>query len=252
MGTTERLKDARDERKALAVKRLLSVVMVFVVLIACYLFINSSFFSVGTVMIQGNKYISNEEVLAIVGIPGKINIFRLDTHNAKSRLVKDLRIADAEVFRKFPATVVISLKERQPYAYAATSYGFAELDEKGIILAAFKTLKQLNVPIITGVNLGNAYIGDCVDNPALQATLSYLAGLSENSLNQLSEINISDPLQIRALTINSVQIRLGTQDHLFDKAVKTNQIMDEIGNEKSLAESIDMRYATPYIKFKSN
>ena len=91
-----------------------------------------------------------------------------------------------------------------------------------------------------------------MDNPALQATLAYLAGLSENSLNQLSEVNISDPLQIRALTINSVQIRLGMQEHLLDKAAMTNQIMAEIGDKKSLAESIDLRYATPYIKFKSN
>ncbi len=251
MGTTERLKGVRNERKALAVKRLLGVIMGFVVLIACYLFINSSFFAVGTVIVQGNKYMSNEDVFSIVGIPGQINIFRLNVTDARQRLLKDLRVAEADVTRKFPATVVISLKERQPYAYAATTYGFVELDDHGTVLAASKTLKQLNVPMITGIKLGNVYVGDSVDNPVITAALTYLAGLSENSLNQLSEINISNPLLIQVLTINSVQIRLGDEEHLSDKAAMTNQILDEVGDKKRLVEFIDMRYATPYIKFKS-
>lgn len=252
MGTSERLQGVRDERKAFVKNRLLSVLMVFVVLITCYLFINSSFFAVGTVIVQGNKFMSNEDVFAIAGISDRINIFRLNTTDTKNRLMKDLRVAQVDVSRHFPATVVISLKERQPYAYATTAYGFVEVDEQGTVFAALKTLKQLSVPIITGIKLGNVFVGDQVDNSAVRATLSYLSVLSENSLNQLSEVNVSDPAQIRALTVNSVEIRLGDQDHLSDKAPMTNQIIDEIGSKKSLVEFIDLRYATPYIKFKSN
>lgn len=250
MGTSERLQGVRNERKAFVKNRLLSVLMVSVVLIACYLFINSSFFAVGTVIVEGNKYISNEDVFAIAGISEHINIFRLSTRDTQNRLMKDLRIAQADVIRHFPATVVISLKERQPYAYASMSYGFVEVDEQGTVLAAFKTLKQLSVPIITGIKLGNIYVGDQVDNPEVRATLAYLALLSENSLNQLSEVNVSDPAQIRALTVNSIQIRLGNQAQLSEKAAMTNQMINEIGDKKGLVEFIDLRYATPYIKFK--
>lgn len=250
MGTSERLKGVRDERKAFAKNRLLLVLMVFVIITACYLFINSSFFAIGTVIVQGNKYMSNEDVFSIAGISDRANIFRLNTTDTKNRLMKDLRVAQAEVVRRFPATVVISLKERQPYAYASTGYGFVEVDEQGTVLAAFKTLKQLSVPMITGIKLGNIYTGDQVDNPEVKATLSYLAALSESSLNQLSEVNVGNPAQIQALTINSVQIRLGSQEHLPDKAQLTNQILDEIGDKKALVEFIDLRYATPYIKFK--
>jgi cell division protein FtsQ len=124
------------------------------------------------------------------------------------------------------------------------------VDEQGTVLAAFKTLKQLSVPIITGIKLGNIYVGDQVDNPEVRATLAYLALLSENSLNQLSEVNVSDPAQIRALTVNSIQIRLGNQAQLSEKAAMTNQMINEIGDKKGLVEFIDLRYATPYIKFK--
>jgi len=250
MGTSDRLQDIRKERRAFVKRRILSILVVFVVIICCYLFINSSFFAVGTVVVEGNNYISNDDVFAIAGISERINIFRLNTTDTKNRLMQDLRIAKVDVTRRFPATVVISLKERQPYAYIAMGYGFAEVDERGTILTVFKTLKQCSVPMITGIKLGNVYVGDQITNAAATATLTYLSAISENSLNQLSEINVSDPLQIRALTIHSVQIRLGEQEHLADKVLLTDHILTEIGDKKKLVEFVDLRYATPYIKFK--
>ena len=250
MGTSDRLQDIRKERRAFVRRRILSILVVFVVIICCYLFINSSFFAVGNVIVEGNNYISNSDVFAIAGISERINIFRLDTTDTKNRLMKDLRIAQVDVTRQFPATVVISLKERQPYAYVAMGYGFAEVDDRGTILAVFKTLKQCNVPMITGIKLGNVYVGDQITSVAATATLAYLSAISENSLNQLSEINVSDPMQIHALTIHSIQIRLGAQEHLADKALLTDHILTEIGDKKELVEFVDLRYATPYIKFK--
>lgn len=228
----------------------LILLAVLAVLIVGFLFMKSSFFAIGSVEVQGNKYISTDEIYRIAGIPEQTNIFRLNTNDVKSRLMKDLRVADVDIVRRFPGTVILTIKERQPIAYVASSYGFFELDQQGVILAAFKNFKQLNVPIVTGIKIENGYIGDTVSNPDLDRVLEYLSLLDENILNQISEINIKSPDQMIAYTVSSAQIRIGSEERLAEKAKFTNEILREIDEKKMVIEYIDLNYASPYIKIK--
>ncbi|VBB06216.1 polypeptide-transport-associated ftsq-type [Lucifera butyrica] len=250
MRAAERLQSARQERRLLSTHFLVLMVLALVILIAVYVFINSSFFAVGSVVVQGNKYITAEDVYRIAEIPERVNIFRLDTGEIQRRLLQDLRIAQVTVKRKFPATILIQVKERQPIAYLASSYGFIEVDKQGVVLAAFKNLKQMNVPVITGTRLGDVYVGDTVDSDLIKKVLQYLSLLDEPSLNQLSEVNVKVPQEVVAYTLNSVCIRLGGSDRLAEKAKLTNDILREINEKKMAVEYIDLNYASPFIKFK--
>ncbi|WP_371371335.1 cell division protein FtsQ/DivIB [Sporomusa aerivorans] len=244
MQTAERLRAARQRRASLLAMWL----GVLAVLIAFFLFINSSYFAVGAVFVEGNKYVTVEEVLRIAGVPERVNIFRLKTPEIKDRLMNDLRIAEVQVERSFPASITISIKERQPLAFVTSQYGFVEIDRQGIVMAAFKNLKQVKVPVITGVRLGNVYVGDQVNNPGLSNVLAYLAALDEEALNQLSEVNIKSSNELIAYTINSVQIRVGDSQRLTEKAKLTGEILQEISNKRMNVEYIDLNYTSPIIK----
>lgn len=236
-----------------APKRALALMLLaLTVIIAAFLFINSPFFAVGTVVVEGNKYVSEEDIHGIAGIPTEINIFRLNTGTIKTRLRRDLRIADAEVTRQFPATIAIAVRERQPLAWVACSYGFIQMDEHGVVMAAAKNIKKVDVPIITGVRLGSVFIGDTADNPAVKNILAYLADLDEPTLGQLSEVNIRSAGDLVAYTVRAVTIRLGPPDRLEEKAKFTCSILRDIGDQKGLVEYIDLNYASPYIKFKQS
>ena len=228
------------------------LLMALAVIVAAFLFINSAYFAVGAVVVEGNKYIATEDVFGIAGIPAEVNIFRLSTSTIKTRLLRDLRIDEAEVARRFPATIVIAVSERQPVACAACSYGFVQLDMQGVVMAAVKNIKKVDVPIITGVRLGNIYIGDKIDTPTVQNVLSYLAELDEATLGQLSEINIRSAGDLIAYTVQTVTIRIGPPDRLAEKARLTGDILREVGNKKGAIEYIDLNYASPYIKFKQS
>lgn len=227
-----------------------ALLAVLIVLIVGFLFVNSNFFTIGSVIVEGNKYVTTEDIYSIAGISEPINIFRLNTTNIKDRLMHDLRVAEVSVKRNLPSTIVITIKERQPLAYVASSYGFVEVDKQGIVLAAFKSLKQVSVPMITGIRLENQYVGDSVENAAVQAVLNYLARLDEHSLNQISEVNVRTPEQIVVYTNYSAQIRLGNNQHLDQKARLTNEILQEMSAKKMQVEYIDLNYASPIIKFK--
>jgi len=240
----------RNDKHIMSNQGFIGLLLVLVILVAGLLFIKSSYFTVGSVIVEGNKYVSIEDVYRIADIPQSINIFSLNTANIKMRLMGDLRIAETDVSRRFPGTIVISIKERKPMAYVASSYGFLELDKQGIVLAVFKNLKQINVPMITGIRLDNEYISDKIENTVIKNIVNYLSLLDEVTLNQFSEINLQSPEQIIVYTVNSVHIRLGNSDQLSDKAKLTNEILRELGDKKKIVEYIDLNYAPPVIKFK--
>ena len=211
----------------------------------------SPYFAVGAVIVEGNKYVSTEEVYRIADIPEQINIFRLNSDTIQRRLISDLRLTDVAVSRKLPASIVIRLKERQPLAYIAYSYGFVQVDRQAIVLAAFKNLKQANVPLITGVRLGNVYIGDQVETEQIKNILQYLEAMDEQTLNQISEVNIQSPQQLTAYTIDSIVVRIGSSQRLADKAKLTQEILQDIRAKKMQVEYVDINYAKPYIKVKN-
>lgn len=247
MQTAERLRAARKRRASILALWLAALI----VLIAIILFINSPYFRVGTVVVEGNKYVTVEEVLRIAGVPEKINIFRLKPTEIRERLTSDLRVDEVQVGRSFPATIIIHVKERQPLAFVASQYGFVEIDRQGIVMAALKNLKQVKVPVITGVRLGNVYVGDQVNNPGLANVLTYLSGLDEEALNQLSEVNIKSPDELVVYTINSVCIRIGDNQRLEEKAKLTDEILQEIAAKKMTVEYVDLNYTSPIIKIRN-
>ncbi|MDR3590090.1 MAG: FtsQ-type POTRA domain-containing protein [Negativicutes bacterium] len=249
MGTVERLKQDRPGKK-LPASVTVGGLLILAALIAGFLFLRSTYFTVGTVIIEGNKYLSAEDVYRAAGIPERINIFRLDTSDIKSRLLRDLRVAEVAVNRRFPDSIVISLKERQPLAYVATAYGFVQVDKQGMILAAMKNIKQISVPIVTGVRLGNVYVGDKAEEPALKNALAYLAALDEESLNQLSEVNVKASGDLTVYTAQFMTIRLGNGERLAEKARMTHDILIELGDKKAMVDYIDLTYTSPYIKFR--
>ncbi|SMD05881.1 cell division protein FtsQ/DivIB [Sporomusa malonica] len=246
MQTAERLREARRRRSSILAVWLAALAL----LIAFFLFIKSPYFTVGTVLVEGNKYITVEEVLRVADIPEKVNIFRLKTDNIRDRLMNDLRVAEVKVERNFPATIAIQIKERQPLAFVASQYGFVEIDRQGVVLAALKNLKQVKVPVITGVRLGNVYVGDQVNNPGLASVLTYLAALDETALNQLSEVNIKSPDELVAYTTESVYIRVGDSQRLTEKARLTGEILQEILAKKMAVEYVDLNYTSPIIKIR--
>ncbi|WP_371368846.1 Cell division protein FtsQ [Sporomusa rhizae] len=247
MQTAERLKVARQRRASILALWLAALAL----LIAFFLFVNSPYFTVGTVLVEGNKYVTVEEVLRVAGVPERINIFRLKTTELSERLISDLRVAEVHVERKFPATIIINIKERQPLAFVASQYGFVEIDREGVVMAAFKNLKQVKVPIITGVRLGNVYVGDQVNNAGLLNVLTYLAALDEDVLNQLSEVNIKSTDELVAYTTNSVYIRVGDSQRLNEKAKLTGEILQEIVAKKMVVDYIDLNYTSPIIKLRN-
>lgn len=240
----------REQDKSHSPWKLIVLLFIFFLLVALFLFLNSPYFFVEKVIVNGNKYVTVEEIYQIAAIPERSNIFRLDSDKLQKRLSNDLRLTDVEVKRNLPQTITITLKERQPLAYIPCNYGFVQVDRQGMVIAVFKNVKHKNLPLITGARLGNPYIGDLVEAEDIKPILLYLDSLDEATVNNLSEINIKTPKQLVAHTTDSIMIRLGDSQRLEEKAKLTRDILEEIRKKQIQVEYVDINYAVPFVKLR--
>ncbi len=211
----------------------------------------SPLFVVRQIHVSGNTYLGQDEICRIAGIYQGEPLFQLETDTAARTLMKDLRIEDASVRRIFPSQLDIQVKERMPVATVACEYGYLDIDREGCVLDAYRTLKKMPIPMITGISLHDMYIGDKVSDAKVQHVLYYLQSLDASALNQLSEVSIAVPDKVVVYTTQAVQIRLGGLDRLDEKAKLTETFLRDLKTAKHPIDYADFTYTAPFIKFKS-
>ena len=175
-------------------------------------------------------------------------MFQLQTDVVTKRLMQDLRIEEAIVRRSLPDKLDMIIKERKPVATVACDYGYLDMDRQGKVIDGYRALKTMAIPMITGVTLHDAYIGDDVENETVKKILYFLQQLDEESLNQISEIAITGPDYLVAYTTGSVQIRLGSLERLDEKAKLTMTFLEDLKTSKYPIEYVDFNYSSPFIK----
>ncbi|MBQ8682732.1 MAG: FtsQ-type POTRA domain-containing protein [Selenomonadales bacterium] len=227
-----------------------SILTAMSILVLVIIFISSSYFRLEAIEVEGNKGLAKEEIIEISGIAEDANILSVGLDRTRDRLLQDLRIENVEASRILPNRIRLVVTERNPIFYAAGSYGFLEIDRKGTVLAVHKSMNRMDVPVLTGRQLSDLYVGDVVSDADLKQVSDYLANLPEDILKQISEINIKDPNRVYAYTTDSIYIDLGPIERLPEKANLTNEMLREI-TERSLAvQSIHLDYTVPFMKLR--
>lgn len=207
-------------------------------ILACAL---SPIFVLKTINVQGNRYVEKDDIIRIAGIQLGENLFQLQTDEIMRNLTKDLRIENAVVQRSFPSQLDISITERLPLALIQCNYGYLEAGKGGMVLAAHRTLQNMPVPIISGATAADLFVGDVVDDQQINKVLSFLACLDEETIKELSEINITNPEDVM-LYAGSVQIRLGPLDMLPKKIDVTKSAVKELQKTNREIEYVDARF----------
>jgi cell division protein FtsQ len=77
---------------------------------------NTAGFRIVSVALSGNKHISRDEVIGIVGVTAKTSLLFLDVADARALLKGHPWVADATVLKLYPGELQISLTERAPFA----------------------------------------------------------------------------------------------------------------------------------------
>jgi len=154
-----------------------------------------------------NGIMTREELTALTGFYEGRNIFSLDLEQANQKLAALPEVRSVSIERTLPDTIEIGLEPREP-VFLFVAPGEADsgesflpgksflCDKDGVMIRPARLdEKFLRLPVLRGVDLGDAVPGKKLDNQSLATALMLRQALSElpEETFRISSIDVSKP-----------------------------------------------------------
>lgn len=254
MSTKERIRKKRQVHTLRIIKVTVIFLMIVGIFVAAYNYIHNPLLQFGKIILTGNDTISKTELLSSAGIDSKknLNLFLVNLKRVEAGLASDYRIKSFTVKYDFPNKLLINISERIPIAYIKNSYGaFAKITRNGYIISLNKGIKDGSVPYISGLKVGNIYLGDKSENQSILNLLKFMQRLNLKIRNEISEIVVTKKNQVKVIWKNQIPFYVGNVNELDKKYDIFIKIYNELEGKKIDAKYIDLSYKNPYIKINS-
>ena len=164
----------------------------FLLLCAALIILSSPLLAVRDVVVEGNSALSTLQVEQLADIEAGQPLLLVDTAAVERRLLLHPRILSAEVSRRWPSKVIITIRERRGVALLPAGDGFLTLDEDGIPFSLADPAREKSLPVITGLRLPTPVVGVRLKNAGLERALALLQALPAELQGQITEIHVSD------------------------------------------------------------
>ncbi len=225
-----------------------SLFFIVVLVLAGYILLQSSIFSIRQIQVEGVRQLTVAEVQRLSGIPLGINTFKLNLNDVENRVALNPLVKQVAVRRSYPAKIVIKLVERQAVALVPWQGEFLALDNEGYYISRNKDLSKVNLPIITGIRLGTLTPGKQIIQEGLLASLAFIRKMDQEQLVKVSEVNGADPQSIVLYTIEGIEVRLVAGERIEEKLALLKEALKNSYERR--IEYVNICYeGKPVIKF---
>lgn len=213
-------------------------ILVFLMLIlTVFFFLNSPYYNISFVAVNGNSTLSKPRVRALSGITRGTNIFRVNTNTVEEKLLLNPYVASVEVKRDLPDTVVLSIAEHEPVAVLPYNGGFMEVSEGGGCLVNGAEMTNLNLPVVSGLGIKKGVPpGSAVENNRLPVALKILELGNQKGI--IAEVDVHDLSNIYFFTFSKTKVLLGNQEQLKEKL----GLALDIASKVPKSQYIDVRF----------
>jgi cell division protein FtsQ len=201
------------------------------------------------IVVVGNRFVSREEVLGVLGLPLTGNR-RAGTHvlrislDAKRRLVETLPwVRTAAVTRLLPHGLLVGITERTPVAFASLGGRVSLVDSDGMLLEKPENA-VFDFPVLSGLeNL--AGVEERRARLALYQEFMQQLGVEAPRAGwMISEVDVTDPEDLKALLIlgqQTVNVHFGRKDFL-ERFRSFLALLPELQKSNPRLDSVDLRY----------
>ncbi len=209
-------KRKRSASGAVALTAILALVAVSLVIAGGRVFV------VHSVVVEGNRFISAEEIMQTGGVSIGDSMFTLDTAAVAEKINAHQYLTCNSVWRDFPDRVFINVTEHQPVATANWMGSLVMLGQDGVVMEITGQIDiELAVPVITGASIKSARVGEAVtygvagQAEAVEAVLEAIDW--QGFTGEISEINVGTLDDLYLVTVDGLIIRLGDSEKLDEK-----------------------------------
>ena len=211
------------KKKRQAVFRLVKWTSLVLIIIGAIIFtIMSPIFNVKNIKVEGNSYLSEEQVISLSRIEIENNMFKYNKKEIIKNIKENAYIENAQVKRSIPDTIEIKITERKTSFMIQFANAYAYINNQGYILEISN--KALEYPILTGFStpveeLQEGKRLNKEDLKKLSDVLEIMESATSNEIASLiTEINIenSDNYVLELKSKNKV-VNLGDTSNLSTK-----------------------------------
>lgn len=247
-GGSEAISPQRPTRKQRAHKWRHRAMIIGLTLVALWAILFIFPIPFGNLVVSGSKDVTVDDVIAAGDIRRPVNLLQINPGHLEERLTHDLRIDTAKVTYVFPLTLQVTVTDRKPIAVVTTQFGFAAIDKTGRVIRIGPAIEDTNVPLVSGIKLGNVLLGDTMTEESVKAAVTYLVALNPDWRKNISEINVGDLNAITAYTTEGLPLHLGNTQELDKKAQLTENMVTDVKTRGVNAQYLDVNINAPYIK----
>ena len=205
----------------------------------------SGMFVLKQVTVEGNQYVSSEEIIKKADLNVGDKIFQIPIAEITERVTEIPYLNGVSISRSLPSTVIISVQEREPVAYLIDQRSYM-IDETGIILLKKPAMTLEDLPLITGLSVPRLLKNR---KPLLDALklVDLIQGVDQDLFHLISEIHIDEDQPARLYLIRGgATVKLGVDDlpkkiYLFSEFVKKDNIINQLESIKLIDLSFNDR-----------
>ena len=111
---------------------------------------NSAGFRITSVVLNGRKQLTQDEILGVGGVSGRSSLLFLDADAVRERLKTNPWIADATVLKLYPGQLQIDITERKAFALWQHGGRLSVIAEDGAVLEPYLSSRFVSLPLVVG------------------------------------------------------------------------------------------------------
>ena len=194
------------------------------VLAAVLLILRFGIFTIKEIRVTGNEFIPAAEIIRVSGIRRGDNILLLNEDRVKARIQSDYRLKFRYIAREMPATVVLSVREREPCCWLTYCGIMYVMDKNRMVLYESENPAEIpaNLVEVKGLEVrSNTVVGQPI-NLGSETQKNVFAELFLEMkvlgcTDQIAEADISNTESILLTTRQGFTVGMGDQTNIHAK-----------------------------------
>ena len=209
-------------------KRLVALLVFFVVVALTTLSL-TVFFKTETINIVGNTKYNETLIIEKSGIKMGENLIMLNSPKVVDTLKEEFVYIEGVRVKKniFTGTAQIMITEAEPFCTLRTENDFYLISRRGTILERLSQTPE-NMYTVIGLDINDTMIGNTLDSAGdeqLTVLEEIFSAIEITKIERITEIDVSDVLNISANYDNRINIEFGTRTELEYKMKYAKEIL---------------------------
>ena len=203
--------------------------------------------SSSSIAFEGNAHVTRAQLLGIFGEDVERNIFTVSLEERRVELERLPWVEHATVMRLLPNRMRVAIVERTPVAFVRQGSRIGLVDAQGVLLDMpmdAKTSEHYSFPVVTGISAADALSTRAARMKIFERFTSDLDSSGEHISQELSEVDLSNPEDVKALIPDhsaEILVHFGEDDFL-DRYRRFKEHLSEWRTIYPKLSSVDMRY----------